>query len=79
MSKRTRRSQRRAVPSASAPRTTGEQAPASTRPTFVPRTSAAAKVDLAQEYHYVFADLQKIAVIAAAMFVLLFALNFILR
>jgi len=36
-------------------------------------------VNLAQEYQYVFADLRKIAVIAAVMFVVLFALNFVLR
>ena len=35
--------------------------------------------DLAQEYGYVFADLKKIAVIAAAMFVVLFVLAFVLR
>jgi hypothetical protein len=37
------------------------------------------KVDLAQEYHYVFADLRKIALIAAAMFALLFVLAFVLK
>ncbi len=43
------------------------------------KASAARKVDLAQEYQYVFDDLRKIAIIASAMFVLLFALAFALR
>jgi hypothetical protein len=79
MSKKARRSQRRAVSAPSAQTAKGDQAQAATRPSFVPRAPSAAKVDLAQEYQYVFADLRKIAVIAAAMFVLLFALNFVLR
>jgi len=48
------------------------------RPAFTPR-STPAKVDLSQEYNYVFADLRKIAVIAVAMFVLLFVLAFVLK
>jgi hypothetical protein len=43
------------------------------------KVSAPAKVDLAQEYHYVLADLRKIAMIALAMFIVLFILAFILR
>jgi hypothetical protein len=43
------------------------------------RAPATTKVDLAQEYHYVFADLRKIAIIAVVMFVVLFALAFVLR
>ena len=39
----------------------------------------AAKVDLNAEYRYVYADLRKIGVIAAAMFALLFVLAFILK
>jgi hypothetical protein len=38
-----------------------------------------AKVDLNQEYRYVFADLRKIGVIAVAMFALLFVLAFVLK
>lgn len=45
----------------------------------IPKVSAAAKVDLAQEYHYVLADLRKIAIIALIMFILLFVLAFVLR
>ena len=43
------------------------------------KAPASAAVDLTQEYAYVFADLRKIAVIAAIMFVLLFVLAFALR
>jgi uncharacterized protein YhjY with autotransporter beta-barrel domain len=42
-------------------------------------TASSAAADLADEYSYVFADLRKIGLIAAAMFVLLFALAFVLR
>ena len=52
----------------------------------VSRTTAAAvrvpvstKVDLAGEYCYVLTDLRKIAIIAASMFALLFALAVVLR
>jgi len=48
-----------------------------------PRVAEAAAssptADLADEYSYVFADLRRIGLIAAAMFVLLFALGFVLR
>nr|MBC7244397.1 hypothetical protein [Chloroflexota bacterium] len=53
-------------------------APVATRVTSA-KASVPAKVDLAQEYHYVLTDLRKIAIIALAMFVLLFVLAFILR
>ena len=56
-----------------------EQSGALAKPTVAARAAATAKVDLAQEYRYVFADLKKIAIIAAAMFVLLFVLAFVLR
>lgn len=79
MSKKARRSQRRTARAPSAQPATGEHPQAAVRPTFVPRVAAASKVNLAQEYQYVFADLRKIAVIAAVMFVVLFALNFVLR
>jgi hypothetical protein len=46
---------------------------------MVSKAPAASKVDLAQEYHYVFADLRKIAIIAVMMFVLLFVLAFMLK
>ncbi len=41
-------------------------------------STSSASADLADEYAYVFADLRKIGLIAAAMFVLLFALAFVL-
>jgi hypothetical protein len=41
-------------------------------------TASGATADLADEYSYVFADLRRIGMIAAAMFVLLFALAFVL-
>jgi hypothetical protein len=41
--------------------------------------ASSAKVDLAEEYHYVFSDLRRIAIIAAVMFALLFALAFVMR
>jgi len=50
-----------------------------TRAAFATKASGAAKVDLAQEYHYVFTDLRRIAIIAVVMFALLFALAFVLR
>jgi hypothetical protein len=46
---------------------------------MVARASAATKVDLAQEYDYVFADLRKIAIIAVLMFAVLFALALVLK
>ena len=42
-------------------------------------TAPSATTDLADEYGYVFADLRRIGLIAAAMLVLLFALAFVLR
>jgi hypothetical protein len=46
-----------------------------------PRTSpgSSTALDLAGEYRYVFEDLRKIGIIAAAMFMLLFLLAFALR
>jgi hypothetical protein len=64
---------------ASTAQTTTEPSAAATRPTVAARAATAAKVDLAQEYHYVFTDLRKIAIIAVVMFALLFALAFVLR
>jgi len=46
---------------------------------MVTKAPAATKADLSQEYDYVFADLRKIAIIAVVMFVLLFALAFVLK
>lgn len=59
--------------------TRSEQTGMAAKPAVAAKAAAAAKVDLAEEYHYVFADLRKIAVIAAAMFVLLFGLAFVLK
>ena len=58
---------------------TPQQAQPAVKPVVPTKAVAPAKVDLAQEYHYVFSDLRKIASIAAAMFVLLFVLAFVLR
>jgi hypothetical protein len=41
--------------------------------------SSAPKPDLAKEYSYVLTDLKRIGLIAVAMFVLLFALAFVLK
>ncbi|KPL16892.1 MAG: hypothetical protein AMJ93_15355 [Anaerolineae bacterium SM23_84] len=80
MAKKTRRSRRK--------RKTAQTRVAKTRklqPTPVKQAavstevSAPAKLDLAQEYHYVFSDLRRIAIIAAVMFALLLALAFVLR
>jgi hypothetical protein len=73
MAKKQRRSTHRITPAPVAATTEGFVS----RPTTA--KTATAKVDLAQEYHYVFADLRKIAVIAVAMFVLLFVLAFVLK
>ncbi len=83
MSKKARRVQRKApvtrVVPVSAAQTNGEAPMAAPRATMTGRTATATKVDLAQEYHYVFTDLRKIAIIAAVMFALLFALAFVLK
>jgi hypothetical protein len=73
MAKKQRHSTRKITPSPVVTTTAGV--------TFRPATTkaAAAKVDLVQEYHYVFADLKKIALIAAAMFALLLVLAFVLK
>jgi hypothetical protein len=47
--------------------------------TVAEMTAPSPTADLADEYSYVFADLRRIGLIAAAMFVLLFALGFVLR
>jgi len=64
---------------ATAPQTRTELSAQATKRTSTARAATAAKVDLAQEYHYVFSDLRKIAIIALVMFALLFALASVLR
>ena len=81
MSKKNRRTPRRVAPREAAPvQSTATQAVAATEapPVSVWRNQPA-KADLNQEYHYVFADLRKIGVIALAMFALLFVLAFVLK
>jgi len=81
MAKKTKRVQRKAPVTQVTPATASGQVQPSTivtRPAVSTR-AATAKVDLAQEYHYVFADLRKIAIIAVIMFALLFVLAFVLR
>ena len=52
--------------------------PATTRRAKVPVRTAEPKLDFAREYSYVYADLKRVAIIAAAMVVLLVALAFII-
>ncbi len=66
-------------PVASRPATAGSVAPATEALPARPFSSAPGKVDLAQEYAYVLTDLRRIAIIAVAMFVLLFALALVLK
>jgi hypothetical protein len=79
MAKKSKRSQRRpaSTPSVKSAQAAGETAVA--KPTFTPRVTGSSKVDLAQEYSYVFADLRKIAVIAVAMFALLIVLALVIK
>ncbi len=81
MPKKTRRSQRKTMTSRATQAATAQSQPAAVplRPAASVKVVAPAKVDLAKEYDYVFADLRKIAIIAAAMFVLLFVLAFVLK
>jgi hypothetical protein len=83
MPKKTKRPRRKApvtrVAPAPAAQTRKEPSATATRATTVTRAPTATKVDLAQEYNYVFADLRKIAIIAVLMFVVLFALAFVLK
>ena len=79
MAKKSRRSRRRrkAVARRHEPR---PQAPQKTRQVAASAEAVTkARVDLAQQYAYVFTDLRRIAIIAAVMFALLFALAFLLR
>ena len=81
MSKKNRRAPRRPTPREdTSVQSTATETVAATqaRPVMAWR-SQPAKVDLSQEYHYVFADLRKIGVIAVAMFALLFVLAFVLK
>jgi hypothetical protein len=74
MAKKSRRGRgKRAVPQAGVERVSAQQ-PFATR-----EAAVSASDNLAEEYGYVFSDLRRIAVIAAAMFVLLFALALVLR
>jgi len=83
MPKKTKRQHRKAPITREAPAPVSaaqpESAAAVSKPAVSARAATASKVDLAQEYHYVFADLRKIAIIAVVMFVLLFALAYVLR
>ena len=54
------------------------QKPVETQPQPVEVAASSDTAELADEYAYVFADLRRIGLIAAAMFVLLFALAFVL-
>lgn len=74
MAKKSRRSRRKARRTSTAGATIGQAQSARTV-----RKAATAKVDMAREYAYVFTDLRRIAIIAVMMFVLLFALAYVLR
>ncbi len=78
MAKKTRRARRRDK-GKQEQRTTVPQPTVSAKPPTQEKATASTAVDLTQEYAYVFADLRKIAIIAAIMFVLLFVLAFALR
>ena len=47
--------------------------------THAPEPTARVTVNFEQEYHHVLTDLQRIGILAAIMFVILIALNLILR
>ena len=78
MAKKTRRARRRDKAKRS-PRTSVSQPAVSAKRPVEQKELISTGVDLTQEYEYVFADLRKIAIIAAIMFVLLFVLAFALR
>lgn len=42
-------------------------------------TPRAKEIDFSQEYHYVYSDLKRIAILAALMLVVLIALSFVIR
>lgn len=83
MAKKGKRTHRKAVqsrkPVAPAAKAEEPRTASSASSAAIPKASVAPKIDLAQEYHYVLADLRKIAIIALIMFILLFALAFVLR
>lgn len=79
MAKKSKRSQRRPMSAPAVKTRKVARASAAERPVFTQRVTGTPKVDLAQEYSYVFADLRKIAVIAMAMFVLLIVLALVLK
>lgn len=78
MAKKTRRSRRKRRAARTRVPSAGQQ-PAPVKKAAVGAKASSAKVDLAEEYHYVFSDLRRIAIIAAVMFALLFALAFVMR
>ena len=79
MAKKTRRSRRKRKAAQTKITKTRQQQPTPIKKAAVAAKVSPAKVDLAQEYHYVFSDLRRIVIIAAVMFALLFALAFVLR
>lgn len=83
MPKKTKRPRRKATtrqmaPAPAAP-VTNEPSAAAPRVATVAKATTATKVDLAQEYRYVFSDLRRIAITAALMFALLFILALVVR
>jgi hypothetical protein len=79
MAKKTRRSRRKRKAAPTRVPSARQQQPVPVKGAAVAAKASSAKVDLAEEYHYVFSDLRRIAIIAAVMFALLFALAFVMR
>jgi len=80
MSKKNRRAPRKVTPRQETSVPGAAQTLAATEaPAASPWRTPTAKVDLNQEYRYVFADLRKMGVLAATMFALLFVLALVLK
>jgi len=82
MAKKSRRARRRArkkrsVAAAKPKRPVSAPSPVVAREIEAPAGDKMAK--LAKEYHYVYSDLKRIAILAGAMFAALIALSFVLR
>jgi len=69
-----------AVTSRQSRKRTARQAPSTNQANATPhQTVAQAQIDFAEEYRYVIADLERIGILAAAMFGLLVILAFIIH
>lgn len=79
MAKKSRRSRRKAKRISAAKARRRDSVAVSRSTAAAVRVPVSTKVDLAGEYRYILTDLRKIAIIAASMFALLFALALVLR